>query len=37
MNVLTQIADSMKSMATTEKEKAAKDQENLLTAMHTQS
>lgn len=37
MNVLTQIADSLKSMATTEKEKTAKEQEKLMTAMHTQS
>jgi len=34
MNVLTQIADSLKSMATTEKDKNAKEQETLLTAMH---
>ena len=37
MNVLSQIADSLKSMATTEKDKNAKDQDTLLSAMFTQS
>jgi len=35
MNVLSQIADSLKSMATTEKEKAAKEQGNLMNGLYT--
>ena len=37
MNVLTQIADSLKSMATTEKDKVAKDSGSLMTALHGQA
>ena len=37
MNVLSQIADSLKSMATTEKEKAAKEQGTLMNGLYTQA